>query len=391
MQLPNNIDTGKNMRRSAKLLAMILVVGFILVQVMKFFHASALEKEAQQAAAAPILVDVITVGDAKSSASLTLPGETAAWYESTIYARVDGYVGSWSADIGDQVKKGQVLATIETPELDAELAASKAKLAAAQADANFAKTTYDRWHNSPKGVVSEQEREEKKSAYSRAVAQVQLDQAEIDRYQAFAAFKQVTAPYDGRITERKLDIGNLVTAGSNASTTLLYRITQNDPMRIFVEVPQSAAEDMKKGVKATVHTNGTPGRSVDGTITRTADSLNNQSRTLKVEIDIPNPDQALVPGMYVDVAFGLSAKGWLQIPAAALLFRNDGPQVALVDNDHHVHFQKVSIARDNGGTVEIGSGIKAGDQVALNISNQIADGDLVQINKPQEAEHASAK
>ena len=391
MQLSDNADTGKTMRRGAKLLVGVLAVGFVLVQVTKFFHAHALEKEAQEAAAAPMLVDVITIGDTRDAANLTLPGETVAWYESTIYARVDGYVGSWSADIGDQVKKGQVLAIIETPELDAQLEAAKAKLIAAKADADFAKTTYDRWRDSPKGVVSEQEREEKKSAYKRAQAQVQLDQAEIDRYQALTAFKQVTAPYDGRITERKLDIGNLVTAGSNANTTLLYRMTQNDPMRVFVEVPQSAAGDMKKGVQVTIHTNSQSTRSINAQISRTADSLNSQSRTLKVEIDIPNKDQTLLPGMYVDVAFGLPTRDWLQIPAAALLFSNEGPRVALVDKEHHVHFQKVIIARDNGGTVEIDSGIKAGDQIALNISNQITDGDVVQVNTPQENPHASAK
>ena len=171
---------------------------------------------------------------------MTLPGETAAWYESTIYARVDGYVATWNVDIGDHVKKGQVLATIDTPDLDAKLAAARAKVKASralvvarQADADFAKTTYQRWKDSPKGVVSEQERDAKKAGYDSAVAnlneakaQVGLDQADVDRYTALTQFKQVVAPYDGTITERHIDIGNLVTDG-RTNTTPLYRMVED--------------------------------------------------------------------------------------------------------------------------------------------------------------------
>jgi len=375
--------TGKKIRRFATNFAIVLVVGFLMVHVIKYFHERSLASEATEAAAAPAMVDVITVGDAPASANLTLPGETAAWYESIIYARVDGYVKSWSADIGDSVKKGQVLATIETPELDAQLAAAKAKLVAAQADAEFAKTTYDRWRDSPKGVVSEQEREEKKAAYGSTAAQVKLAQADVNRYEALAQFKQVTAPYDGRITERRIDIGNLVTAGSSANTTPLYRMTQNSPMRVFVDVPQSAAGNMKKDVEASITASNIPGRIFKAAISRTADAIDAHSRTLHVEVDLPNDDQALVPGTYVDVAFDMPSQGLPQIPAAALVFRNAGPEVAFIDKDQHVHFQKVTIARDNGNSVEIGSGIAAGDQIALNISNQINDGDLVHVSEPQ--------
>ncbi|MDE3060333.1 MAG: efflux RND transporter periplasmic adaptor subunit [Pseudomonadota bacterium] len=390
MQHPDAAGTGRRIRRKALILVGVLAVGFVAVQVTRSFHTHTLAKNAEIAASALLPVDVITVAAAPATSNLTLPGETAAWYESTIYARVDGYVANWSADIGDQVKKGQVLATIETPELDAQLAAAKAKLIAAQADAELAKTTYDRWRDSPKGVVSEQEREEKKAAYSSAVAQVKLSQAGIDRYQALARFKEVTAPYDGRITERRIDIGNLVTAGSNASTTPLYRMAQNNPMRIFVDVPQSAAPDMKKDVEAEITASNLPDRIFRGAIARTADAINPQSRTLRVEVDIPNEDQALVPGMYVNVKFEVPGQGLPQVRAAALVFRNGGPEVAVVDKDHRVHFHKVAIARDNGGTVDIGSGIEVGDQVALNISNQISDGDTVQVNAKESPAHAPA-
>ncbi len=387
----------KKIRKFARRVVIILAAGFVIVFCMKSIHAHRLKNAADEAASAPPLVKVITVSKVPASAYLVLPGATAAWYESTIYARVDGYVGNWTADIGDSVKKGQVLATLETPDLDAQLAAAKAKLQAdealvkaRQADADFAKTTYERWRDSPKGVVSEQEREAKKAGYESAVAQLNqakaqagLDKADVDRYTILAGFKQVVAPYDGKITERRVDIGNLVTAGSSANTTLLYRMAQSDPMRIFVDAPQRIAEDMKPGVTARISASATGERLFEGKIARTADAIDPQARTLKVEVDMPNPDRVLVPGMYVDVRFDLPSKGQAEVPAAVLLFRSQGPEVAVV-KEGIVHFRKVAIVRDNGNTVEIGSGIAVGDQVALNISNQITEGEKVEVSEDNE-------
>jgi RND family efflux transporter MFP subunit len=397
-------QTGKRIRRLALIVAVILVAGFLLVHFTKAFHESRLRSATDESASAPPLVNVITVSGVSAALALKLPGETAAWFESTIYARVDGYVGKWNVDIGDTVKKGQVLALIETPELDAEQAASAAKLKAAealvvarQADANFAKTTYERWRDSPRGVVSEQEREAKKAGHDSAVAQlseaqaqVALDKADVDRYTVLARFKQVTAPYDGKITERHIDIGNLVTAGSGSNTTPLYKIVQNDPMRIFVDAPQNAAGDMKVGVIANITASNVPNHVFKGKITRTADAINPQSRTLRVEVDIPNPDQLLVSGMYINASFDISSQGLLEVPAAALVFRSSGPQVAVVGKDKHITFHKVTIARDNGNSVEIGSGLEVGDQVALNISSQITDGEKVEISDFKESANGAS-
>jgi RND family efflux transporter MFP subunit len=321
-----------------------------------------------------------------------LPGYTAAWHASTIYARVDGYVGKWFVDIGDRVHAGQVLALIETPDLDAELAAARAQLKADQAtvvvrraETEFARTTYDRWRDSPKGVVSEQEREEKKAAYDSAVARqrsaeadVALAQAGVDKYQALSQFKKVTAPYDGVITVRDIDIGNLVTAGSTSSTTSLYVMTQNDPMRIFVDAPQSAADDLINN-KAPVQVQTSAGvmRDYSGRVTRTSQALNPQARTLRVEVDIPNPKDEFVPGMYVKVGFGLPPRGLVQVPAAALVFRASGPQVARVDSSGRISFRTVTIGRDDGSVIELSSGIAPGDRLALNVSSRITDGELV--------------
>jgi RND family efflux transporter MFP subunit len=325
-----------------------------------------------------------------------LPGENAAWYESTIYARVSGYVSKWYVDIGDQVKAGQLLATIDTPELDAELAAARAKLQVAQAqvkgkqaDATFAASTYERWRDSPKGVVSDQEREDKKAGdvsataqLEAARAQVNLDQADVDRLSAFEQFKRVTAPYAGTIIERRVDIGNLVTAGSSSSTTSLYRMAQDDPIRVFVEVPQSAAPDlMKIGVPAKISTDdAASGQPITGAITRTSDAVNPQARTFRVEVDIPNADRRLVPGLYVQVAFQLENGSASQVPAAALVFQAGGPKVAVVDSDGTVHFRAVTIARDDGDRVELSSGVSDNDRLVLNISNQIVDGEKVRVS-----------
>jgi RND family efflux transporter MFP subunit len=384
---------GKTTRHAAIAVAATLAVGFAIVFSLRAHGRTELAAETASEAAAPPRVDVATVAPAKATADLTLPGQTAPWYGTTIYSRVDGFVAKWFVDIGDHVKAGQVLAKIETPELDAELEAARAKRNAAaaeiqvrEAEARFAESTYLRWKDSPKGVVSEQETEDKKAGHesadaklTAARAQVSLAQSEVDRLKAFETFKDVTAPFDGVITQRKIDIGNLVTAGSTASTTPLYQLAQNDPIRVFVDVPQSAAAAMKTGTAVDVTTNGSGGRTYRGQIARTAGAVDPTARTMNVEVDIPNKDGSLVPGLYVDTDFHLENSGVAEVPAAALSFRSKGPQVALLDGDR-VKFEDVAIAQDNGATVSLGSGVKQGDKVVLNINSQIADGEQVHVN-----------
>ena len=386
--------TGRRMQILAGAVVGVLLVGFFITHIIRSHYAERLAAATAIDAAAPPLVDVVTVQSAPQMDDLALPGEAAAWYESTIYGRVDGYVGKWFVDIGDHVHEGQVLATIKTPRLDADLVAAQARLRAAdaevtvrEAEARFARSTYERWNNSPKGVVSEQEREEKKAASesgqarkNAAVAQVNLAQAEVDRLTASKEFQEVRAPFTGIIVQRQIDIGNLVTAGSTSGNTPLYRMTKNDPIRIFVEAPQSAAASMKIGRPAHISVSNLQGRSFDGTITRTANAVDVNARTLRVEVDLPNPDGALVPGLFVQVAFALHTQGVSQVPAAALVFGVSGPQVAIVGSDGTVEFRNVSIARDNGGVVELASGVRPGEKVALNISSQIADGAKVRLS-----------
>jgi membrane fusion protein, multidrug efflux system len=385
-------DTGRRLKRAARTFAMVIVVAFVLVSVLRFFQARSLARATEQAAGALPVVDVVVARPVGAVQHMELPGQTAAWHASTIYARVNGYVGKWFVDIGDKVHAGQVLALIETPDLDAQLAAARAQLRAAQAqvlvreaESELSSTTYERWRDSPKGVVSDQEREEKRADYESSVARlkaaqadVALDEARVNQYAALAQFKRVTAPYDGVITNRDIDIGNLVTAGSTSSTTPLYVMTQNDPIRIFVDAPQSAAEELlRSGLPVLVQTSGGAAREYRGQVTRTSAALNPQARTLRVEVDIPNPKNELVPGMYVKVGFGLTPRGVVQVPAAALLFRASGPQVAAVDAGGHLSFRTVAIGRDDGSMVELAAGVSPGERLALNVSSQITDGEAV--------------
>lgn len=396
--------TSRRIQIFAAGIVIALAVGFFIVYHGRQQAAADLAQDTKEQTALPPPVVVAVAERAPASVSLTLPGNTAAWYESTIYARVSGYVGQWFVDIGDHVKKDQVLAAIETPDLDAELAAAQAKLKSAEADvkvreaqAGFAKTTYERWRNSPTGVVSEQERDAKKADFGSATAQlnaalanVNADQGNIDRLEAMTQFKKVRAPYDGTIIERRIDIGNLVTAGSTSNTTLLYRMSQDNPMRVYVDAPQSVAADMVVGLPATMTANDLPHKGFKGKIARTSNAINPQARTLRVEVDVPNPPDVLVPGMYVDVTFELRARGAVQVPASAMIYRSRGPQVAVVDADNRVMFRDVAIARDDGNVLELSSGVAAGDRIVLNISNAIANGAKVTVTEQQTAGAATA-
>ena len=391
-------DTPQRLRKAGIILACVLVAALLAVRLVGFFHERALAGLASAASSAAHTVDVITAAPVGSAEHFALPGQTAAWHSSPLYARVNGYVAKWVADIGDHVHAGDILATIETPELDAQLSAARAELQAAQAQVEvrkaevaFNKTTYERWRDSPSGVVSAQERDEKQAAFTgssaqlqEAEAQVALDRARVEQYTALSAYKQVRAPFDGTITQRNIDIGNLVTAGSTTATTALYVMTQNDPMRVMIEVPQSAATDLMHGqLPVTVSgSGGGQALTYSGKVARTAQALNVQARTLQVEVDIPNAAGHWVPGMYVNASFDLPSKGLVQVPAAALLFRATGAQVATINAQGRVTMREVAIARDDGNMVELSAGVHPGDRLILNLSSQIEAGDPVQVGGP---------
>jgi membrane fusion protein, multidrug efflux system len=395
-------EMGRRLRRVVIGTAVVLSVGFLIMYADRTRADRLLAREAE-ATAVP-LVDVAVVNGKVIEGSLTLPGGTAAWYESTIYARVSGYVAHWSVDIGDHVSAGQLMASIDTPELDAELSAAKAKLRVAlaqvkvkAADAQFARSTHARWRDSPRGVVSEQERESKKALDASAVAQleaaqaeVSLDRADVERLSALQQFKRVVAPYAGTVTQRRIDIGDLVAADSPANTTPLYRMVQDDPMRVFVDVPQSVANElMQAGVPAQVIPSDSSADTIAGTITRTSNAIDPKARTFRAELDIPNSQHRLVTGQYVQVAFALQNRDFRQVPAAALVFRTGDPEVAQVASDGSVHFHPVTIARDDGDTVELSAGVSKGDRLVLNINSAITEGQKVRVNGADRAQDAT--
>jgi RND family efflux transporter MFP subunit len=391
MSTPDKSHTGFKLTILVVLLAAALALGFYFVHHQRSSHEAELAAQTDQTSGESATVDVVHVKPAPSSLPMVLPGETHGWYQSTIYARVNGYVGKWTADIGDKVRKDEVLATIDTPDLDAQLDAARqqrdvaqADVRVAQANANFADTTFQRWKDSPRGVVAPQETDEKKAAYDSAVAELNAAQAkanaaqaEVDRIKSLQDYKQVTAPFDGIVTQRHIDIGNLVTAGSTSNTSFLYNIAQTDVIRVFADVPQDMSGQIAIGMAARTTSNSFPGRVFDGTVARTARAIDPATRTLKVEVDIPNADLTLMPGMYVQVSFAVKRSSLVEIPASAMLFRSTGPQVAVVGDDGTVKFHDVTISVDNGDVVDIGSGLSTGDRVALNLSSQISDGDHV--------------
>jgi RND family efflux transporter MFP subunit len=383
--------TGRTLAIAAACVCAVLVIGFAIAFFIRLHVDEKAKLTSDTASRMTPEVVVVNVQSSGTTYPLVLPGQTAGWYQSPLYARVDGYVASWKSDIGDRVKQGEVLATIDTPDLDQQLNAARAKAAASQAqvtvaesNVSIAKLTYERWRDSPRGVVSEQEREEKKATYDSAMAhlaeakaQTQLDLANVNRYSALESFRQVVSPYEGVITARNIDIGDLVTAGSSGNTRSLYTMAQTDTIRVFVDVPQKMAAEVSSGLKASVTSNQFPGRTFNGEVARSSQSIDPQSRTQRTEVDIPNKDHTLTPGANVQVTFQLSQHGLLSVPAAAILFKPQGLQVAVVDQQSKVDFRNVVVAKDNGDTVELASGVEPNDRVALNIRDDIAPGELV--------------
>jgi RND family efflux transporter MFP subunit len=374
--------------------AVALAVVFVLGLWSRHRTEAALEQGVREAAEQPAVVNIVHVEPAGAQEILALPGEARSFYETTLFARTSGYVSKWLVDIGDRVTEGQALATIETPELDDQLAEARAKVDQLKAEvhvadtsAAFAKITVGRMEAAaPQGAVSRQEYDQKKSEYDASLAkleaaraQVALADAEVHRLETLAKFKSVTAPFGGTITQRYVDVGALVTAGSTTNTTPMFTISQADRIRVYVDVPESAAPTIKVGMTVNAEAREYPGKKFVGKVDRTAQSVDPASRTLKVEVLVPNPDLVLLPGMYLQVTFQSSrSHPPLRIPAAALCMRPSGPQVAVVGKDGRVTFRPITIAHDLGDYIEVDSGLTDGEAVAMNVGNGVTDGEIVQ-------------
>jgi membrane fusion protein, multidrug efflux system len=323
-----------------------------------------------------ISVEFIRVHPSDKPVELILPANIEAVHQTTLFARATGYIANWTADIGDSVKEGQLLAEIAAPDLDQELAQAQHQLQQAQANYEIARVTAVRWEQLwQKQVVSKEENDTDQAAYNAAEATMNADKANVARLMALEAFKNVTAPFDGRITARLIDIGTLVSAGSGSAGTTLYQIAQTNPLNIFVNVPQSNAPEIHEGLAAKLLVNEYPNRNFEARVTRTAAALDPASRTLNTELQIPNDDGALYSGMYAYVKFTLSdGNGPVILPANAFVFKTEGPQAATLTKDGRIHWQKIQVGRDFGTEMEVLSGLENGSAVVVNPTDDLTEG-----------------
>ncbi|MFM0309363.1 efflux RND transporter periplasmic adaptor subunit [Paraburkholderia sp. RL17-383-BIF-A] len=328
-------------------------------------------------------VNVVSPTQTEGGGNTLLPGTLRGYVESPIYARSTGYLLHWYADIGTRVKQGQLLADLDTPEIDQELAQALAQRQQTSSSLGLAKSSLDRWQQlRQRDAVSQQELDERQSTYAQDVANLAAADANVKRLQQLESFKRIVAPFAGVVTQRNVDVGDLIDAGSGTSRAL-FALAQSDPLRVYVQLPQAYAQNVSVGQKVVVTQAELPGQQFHGTITHMSGAIDVPTRSLQVEVTLPNPDDKLRPGAYVQVAVPAVAHAQLMVPGNALLFRAEGPRVAVVDANGNVQLHKIVIAQDLGQSLEIESGIEANDKVIINPSDSIADGDHVQIQPPR--------
>jgi RND family efflux transporter MFP subunit len=336
-------------------------------------------RESAQASAIPY-VDVVSPKASTDADEIALPGSTSAFNDTPIYARTSGYVKHWYVDIGARVRKGQLLATIETPELDQQLQQARADLENAEANLQLAKITAARWqHLLETDSVSHQETDQAVSDLNSKQALVNSSKANVERLEQLQAFERVSAPFDGVVTARNTDIGALVQAGDNSGPKELFHMAAIQTLRVYAAVPEIYAAFVKNGEQAKLTLDALPGETLTGTIARNADAIDATTRTLNVEVDVPNPTGRLLPGAYAFVHLRVPPHpGSVTIPSNALLFRAEGLRAGVIRNGH-VELTPISIGQDYGSTVEVISGLSARDTVIVNPSDSLANGAAVQL------------
>jgi RND family efflux transporter MFP subunit len=353
---------------AASILALLVVSG-----VWRHMRAST---EQQQFAkeASQLAVNVVSAQRDGKPKDLILPGTFQAFKSTTIFPRSNGYVKDWKVDIGDDVKEGQLLAQIETPDLDQQVAQAKANY-------QLAKVTAERWRDLvQKKVVSNQEYDQNEKAY-------EASKAGYEQLQKLQGFEQIVAPFSGKISARFIDFGTLVTAGSSSATgTALFSIVQSDPLRVYVYAPQENAPSIHEGLAAKIILEEYPGHEFDGKVTRTAGALDPQSRTMQIEVQVPNHDGKLYAGMYGQVKFLLTDENApIVVPANAFVFRKEGAQVATIENPDRIHWQKIHVGRDFGDRIEVLDGLTENTKVVMNPTDDLQEGIRVEVKSTEES------
>lgn len=386
---PSSRPTGGRPRLSRRwllvaALAVIVAVTLTFGLQPRLQAREALAKDAANRSA--MVVSVIRAKQTDATRELVLPGNMRAYSDTPIYARTSGYLKRWYADIGKRVKAGELLAEIDTPEIDDQLQQARADLANAEAEYRLAESTNTRWEALLKtDSVSKQEVEERRGAFASRKATVEAARFNVARLQKLQSFKRLTAPFDGVITARNTDIGALVDAGSSSPARELFHLASTQRMRVYVSVPQAYAAEAVPGVEAELTLAEYPGRRFKGTLVRNTQAIDTASRTLTAEVEVPNPTGELLPGGYAEVHLKLGVTNRaLLLPVNALLFRPEGVMVALVRQER-TELVKIALGRDFGTEVEVVSGLAATDDIVINPSDSLTSGVPVRVVKDEAA------
>jgi len=374
LHLPRRAKVWRNARNAGLFVLALLALGSARVAFVRASAKADLETKALESQR--VFVKTVLPSPSKSSNVFSLPATLRGDNETTIYARVTGYVRNFAVDIGSRVVKGQPLAELDTPELDQQLAQGKAQLEQAKANTVLAKVALERWKKLFKqDSVARQDLDQHQNAFDTSVALEDAAAANVQQLQEMSGFKHVQAPFDGVITQRNVDLGNLINAGGGG--VALFTMAKTDPLRVFIDVPQAYSRNIAVGAQVEVRQTEIPDQVFHGVVSRIAGAIDVATRSQRVELTLPNSDGRLSPGAYVRVSLPLAPKGALSIPANTLLFRAEGPNVAVIDDAGRAHLRPVTIANDLGATLEIAHGLGAEDRIIVNPPDSVAEGDQI--------------
>lgn len=357
----------------------VIIAIVLLLFVFRIQAAIALRN--QTIAAAVPVVSVYTTKAEGGEDTLILPGNVQAWHESPVYARTNGYLKKWYVDIGSRVKTGDLLAVIETPELDAQARQAAADLKTAIANNKLAQSTAKRWVNLVRtNSVSKQERDEKVSSAQALQAAMFAAKANLDRLNELVGFEKVIAPFEGVITLRATDIGDLIDAGSSSTARPLFRIAQTNPLRLYVDIPQYYSSRIKPKMQVSLHFEEHPNQEFPATLIETAQAINPKTRTLLAQFLVENKSGELLAGAYTQVQFTIPIPPQtVSLPINTLLFQAQGLQVASLNADNTVQLKSITVNRDFGTKIEIATGVKPGERLIINPPDSISNGEKVRV------------
>ncbi len=386
--LPESTPSPRRLRLAALIGAALFGAIVVIGVATRISDARSLRQWTDEQAIPTVVISEPQSGDGK--APLELPAQMDAFTNAPIYARTSGYLKSWDKDIGAQVKAGDVLGIIDTPDLDQQLLQGQADLATAKANAELAATTAKRWQvlrQTDPDSVSQQSVDQFNGDLAAKQAQVNASQANLDRLKALKSYARLVAPFDGRVTARNTDVGALITADTSGTGTPMFTVSDTSKLRVYVRVPQVYAPGIHRNDEATLTVPEYPGKSFTAKVEADARAITPTSGTTLVQLLVDNPDGRLLPSSYASVSFNIdSGSLGLRVPAEALIFDDKGLRVATLDASDHVHFKTVTIRRDYGKSIEVGSGLGPTDRVIINPPDGLADGDEVRIAKnPQQA------